>query len=299
MRILIVDDSKAMQFILRRGMETCGLENMDLKVAGSGAEALDIIRKWRPELILSDWHMPEMTGIELLEAINREMLSINVGFVTTETSAERVKLAKDAGAKFILNKPFKDDALHQAVKPFLRTTTADDQASLADDPGESKQVLLPTEEAISKILKIASKKDVDVNTVDALPYHNGWVPCLLGLFSAQEDDKVRMVAVINLPGSCILGASIDSLPESEVHAAISDQSLPQTMQDNCKKILRVIGATLKQSSDEEGLQLRSLNLVPKSFPKIEKLFQKSTAERVDFEISISGYGQGNLTIISS
>ena len=297
MRILIVDDSKAMQFILRRGMEGCGLEEMDLQVAGSGIEALEIIREWQPELILSDWHMPEMTGIELLEAINEENLSTNVGFVTTETSADKVKLAKEAGAKFILNKPFKDDALHQAVKPFLSPMSSIEE----EDPklDQSKLAFLPSGEVISKILKVASKKEITVNNVAALPYHEGWTPCLLGLFSAKEEEKVRMVAIINFSGSCVLGASLDGLPKSDVSNAISDQILPKVMQENCKKILRVIGASLKSGKDKGGLQLRSVNLMPKSFPKIEQLFQKSEAERVDFEIEIPDYGKGNLTIIAS
>ncbi|WP_292955040.1 MULTISPECIES: response regulator [unclassified Neptuniibacter] len=297
MRILIVDDSKAMQVILRRGVEKIDCDSMEIQVTDDGQKALDIIRVWRPSLVLSDWHMPEMTGIELLNAINREMLDINVGFVTTETSSERVKEAKNAGAKFILNKPFNDDALHQTVLPFFTDNTELDEHEEAFSNNGS--ITLPSVDIITKILNIVSKNTVNVEIAPSATYESSWSPCLLGLFADTEENKVRAISILTLPAACILGGSIDALPASTVQSSIDDRTIPQPILDNCEKLLRVISATIKGQNNKGEMQLRSVNYVPKVFPKIESLFQKPESERVDYEISIPGYGQGSLTIIKS
>lgn len=300
MRILIVDDSKAMQVILRRGVEKIDCESMEIQVTDDGLKALDIIRVWRPSLVLSDWHMPEMTGIELLNAINREMLDINVGFVTTETSSERVKEAKNAGAKFILNKPFNDEALHQTVLPYFTSNSELDEHEESDEStSNSGTITLPSIGMITKILNVVSKNTVNVEMAPLATYESSWSPCLLGLFADTEENKVRAISILNLPAACILGGSIDALPGSIVQSHIDDRTIPQPILDNCEKLLRVISATIKDQNGKGEMLLRSVNFVPKVFPKIETLFKKPESERVDYEISIPGYGQGSLTIIKS
>lgn len=58
------------------------------------------------DLVLSDWNMPEMTGIELLEALRKEGLNVKFGFVTSEGSDEILARAKENGALFLIVKPF-------------------------------------------------------------------------------------------------------------------------------------------------------------------------------------------------
>ena len=66
MKILIADDSKAMRMIVIRTMRQAGLEGHEIIEAENGKEALDLTRAKSPDLILSDWNMPEMSGIEFL-----------------------------------------------------------------------------------------------------------------------------------------------------------------------------------------------------------------------------------------
>ena len=106
MKILIVDDSKAMRMIVRRTLRQAGWGHCDLEEAGNGVEALTAIHNEVPDLILSDWNMPEMNGIELLRAIREEGNEVKFGFVTTEGTPEMRKAAADAGALFLISKPF-------------------------------------------------------------------------------------------------------------------------------------------------------------------------------------------------
>lgn len=105
MRILIVDDSRAMRMIVARTLKQAG-HGADLAEACDGAEALAAIRASRPDLVVSDWNMPEMTGIELLRALRQDGIDVPFGFVTSETTAEMREQAIHAGAQFLIAKPF-------------------------------------------------------------------------------------------------------------------------------------------------------------------------------------------------
>jgi two-component system chemotaxis response regulator CheY len=116
MRVLIVDDSKAMRMMVRRVVTQSSDRSATFSEAGNGQEALAAIRSEPPDLVLSDWNMPEMSGIELLNALNEEGINVPFGFVTSESSKEMKKLAADAGARFMICKPFTSAAFDAALK---------------------------------------------------------------------------------------------------------------------------------------------------------------------------------------
>lgn len=119
MRILIVDDSKAMRLIVRRHLRQAGFEGHDVDEAVSGKDALAKIKELRPQVVLSDWNMPEMTGIELLEALGKEGIKVLFGFVTSEGTPEMRQRASAAGAKFLIAKPFSPEDFETALKPLV------------------------------------------------------------------------------------------------------------------------------------------------------------------------------------
>jgi two-component system chemotaxis response regulator CheY len=115
MKILLVDDSKAMRMIVMRQLRQIGYGDSDFTEAGNGREALDAILADPPGLVLCDWNMPEMTGIELLNTLNDRSIKVPFGFVTSEGTPEMRQLASDAGAKFLVAKPFTADDLQAAL----------------------------------------------------------------------------------------------------------------------------------------------------------------------------------------
>jgi two-component system chemotaxis response regulator CheY len=116
MRALIVDDSKAMRTILRKIVAECGFD--EVVEAENGVQALVHLRKaGAPDLVLVDWNMPEMTGIEFVarvrkdDAFDASMLMM----VTTETEPARITEALVAGADEYVMKPFTADALREKI----------------------------------------------------------------------------------------------------------------------------------------------------------------------------------------
>ena len=115
MNILIVDDSKAMRMIVRRTLRQAGFGDAGLTEAENGREALESIHASEPDLVLCDWNMPEMTGIDLLEALRGEGNELRFGFVTSEGTAEMRARGIAAGAAFFITKPFTADAFTDAL----------------------------------------------------------------------------------------------------------------------------------------------------------------------------------------
>lgn len=119
MKILLVDDSKTMRLIVRRTLREAGFEGHELIEKENGKQALEHIRNDPPGLVLSDWNMPEMTGIELLEQLRKEDNRVKFGFVTSEGSDEIRGRATDGGALFVVVKPFSAEVFRKIMAPHI------------------------------------------------------------------------------------------------------------------------------------------------------------------------------------
>jgi two-component system chemotaxis response regulator CheY len=118
--ILVVDDSKAMRMIVLRTLRQAGYESHEIVQAEHGQDALDqIAGGLAPDLILSDWNMPEVNGLEFLQALRSGGNPTPFGFVTSESTDTMRGLASDNGAAFLIGKPFTPDAFSDALKPVL------------------------------------------------------------------------------------------------------------------------------------------------------------------------------------
>ncbi|MFF1530406.1 response regulator [Cellulomonas sp. NPDC058312] len=117
-RVLIADDSRVMRQIVIRTLRQAGYD-WEITEAADGAEALDAVRADEPDVVLSDWNMPNMTGIDLLRALRAEGFSTPFGFVTSEGSEEMRTTADEAGALFLIAKPFTADTFREAIEPVL------------------------------------------------------------------------------------------------------------------------------------------------------------------------------------
>lgn len=120
-RTLIVDDSSVMRKIVGRCLSQAGLELAAIHEAGSGLEALDLLRNVQVDLILSDINMPAMDGLELVRQIRAQGLAdgVPVVMITTESSEEHVRQAIRAGARGYIRKPFTAEQVKERVLPLI------------------------------------------------------------------------------------------------------------------------------------------------------------------------------------
>ncbi|UFN43034.1 response regulator [Nocardioides okcheonensis] len=115
MKILIADDSRVMRQIVIRTLRQAGYGGHDLIEAENGAVALELVHTQSPDLVLSDWNMPEMNGIDLLRALRASGQQVPFGFVTSEGTPEMVDRAMSSGALFLIAKPFTADSFRDQL----------------------------------------------------------------------------------------------------------------------------------------------------------------------------------------
>jgi two-component system, chemotaxis family, chemotaxis protein CheY len=121
-KVLLVDDSAVMRKIIQRNIKETGLVVDEFVEAGDGNQALDKVNaNGDLDLILLDWNMPNMSGIEFVKTLRSLNLSkrIPVVMVTTEGSDAKVSEAKDSGADGYLTKPFTADQLCDTLGDYL------------------------------------------------------------------------------------------------------------------------------------------------------------------------------------
>jgi two-component system, chemotaxis family, chemotaxis protein CheY len=121
MKILIADDSKAMRMIVIRNLRQGGFGHYDYIEAENGKDCLDKVQALAPDVVLSDWNMPEMNGLECLRALRQAGNEVRFGFVTSESTPEMREKAIAAGAGFLLAKPFTADDLADALMALVRS----------------------------------------------------------------------------------------------------------------------------------------------------------------------------------
>jgi two-component system, chemotaxis family, chemotaxis protein CheY len=111
MRALVIDDSRTVRAILRAILTEIGLTVVE---AANGREGLDRLRDAEDVgVVLVDWNMPEMNGLEFIRAVRAQRAydPVRILMVTTETEQEQVIRALEAGANEYVMKPFTRDIL--------------------------------------------------------------------------------------------------------------------------------------------------------------------------------------------
>ncbi len=119
MNILIVDDYKTMLRIIRNLLKQLGFNNVD--EATDGSMALQKLRDKDYGLVISDWNMEPMTGIQLLREVRADSKLKNLPFImiTAESKTENVVAAKEAGVNNYIVKPFNAATLKTKLSSVL------------------------------------------------------------------------------------------------------------------------------------------------------------------------------------
>jgi two-component system chemotaxis response regulator CheY len=121
MKFLVVDDFSTMRRIVRNLLKELGFTNV--QEAEDGVDALNKLRGGDFDFVVSDWNMPNMTGIDLLRAIRADatLKHLPVLMVTAEAKRENIIEAAQAGASGYVVKPFTAGTLDEKLKKIFQT----------------------------------------------------------------------------------------------------------------------------------------------------------------------------------
>lgn len=119
-KVLIIDDSGVMRKIIQRNIVQAGLLVDQFLEAGDGKEGLEKVGQNNDlNLILCDWNMPNMTGIEFVKALRSSDKNTPIVMITTEGGETKTEEAKNSGANGYLTKPFTTDQLLRKLGDYL------------------------------------------------------------------------------------------------------------------------------------------------------------------------------------
>lgn len=112
---LVVDDSKVVRTVSRKIMEELGFEVME---AEDGQQALNKVKERMPEVILLDWNMPIMNGLDFLLHFRqlKESQNTQVIFCTTENDMKKIQEAIASGANEYVMKPFDEEIIRNKLQ---------------------------------------------------------------------------------------------------------------------------------------------------------------------------------------
>ena len=116
-KVLVADDSGVMRKIIIRALNSVGVT--DTIEAANGQEAIDAFKANSVDMILTDWNMPEKSGLEVVTEIRATGSEIPIIMVTTEAQKSQVIAAIQAGVSDYLTKPFDSDDLRAKLDKFV------------------------------------------------------------------------------------------------------------------------------------------------------------------------------------
>ncbi|MBI4800199.1 MAG: response regulator [Desulfarculus sp.] len=120
MKVLVVDDSASMRAVVKKTLRAAGFVVEQCLEASDGQQALEILRRQAVDVVLSDLHMPNMTGLELLATLKQEGLVPRCFIlVTTEGRKDRLREALALGARGFVKKPFHPEGLRKILSLFV------------------------------------------------------------------------------------------------------------------------------------------------------------------------------------
>jgi two-component system chemotaxis response regulator CheY len=289
MQILIVDDSKSMRMILKRQLRGVVGDSHEVAEASNGVEALAAVEASQVDLVLSDWNMDQMTGIELLQSLRRDGRTVPLGFITSESSAEVRQQAADAGALFLVVKPFTPHDLAAALKPIMSGDGAVPAHMVSDVASPAATWQLPSAADVSNLLSELLGRKAKVTAAPGAPTGNVVVALYAG-----GDQSAHAACVFDLGSASSAGAALSMIPKGVAAQSVQDGRLADGIADNVREIFNVVGS-LFSAAGAPRLVLRDVHLTGPAPAALTELQGKAKALNVS--VDIDGYDGGLVSLL--
>ncbi len=133
--ILIVDDSLPMRSVIKRTLNAAGYGNADMLEAANGQEAIDFLKNSWVDIVITDYNMPVMNGLEFIKIIKKDEVSkdIPVIVISTEGNESKIQEFMDSGAAGYITKPFTAEAIRDLIVNILGEVDYEEDFDESDD----------------------------------------------------------------------------------------------------------------------------------------------------------------------
>ncbi|MFK3863220.1 response regulator [Pseudoalteromonas rhizosphaerae] len=239
-----------------------GYRKLLIEKANNAKSALTLIGSWHPDIVLTDWHMPDMCGVTLLRAIKQRQLNIIVAMLTTVDEKSQIEEVISFGASFVLSKPFTDAQLHDKLSPLFQLV-------------ENKEVI-PNKIELSSDLAL---------------------PKLSQLWLFMRIQKVRAIAILDIYAACVMASGYSSLSAEDISNSILSGVVTNTALSACKKALTETAFAFLDKRTRVSLQIKTVKVITTHFRKLTLLYKMPAEKRIDFSCQLEGMAQGKIMLV--
>ncbi|MCF2910366.1 response regulator [Pseudoalteromonas sp. DL2-H2.2] len=297
MKVLIVDDSHATCEIIRRALQQFEYRKLLLRCASRVDEAMTLIADWQPQIILTDWHMPDKTGIELLETLRVSHPELPVAMISTVDDATQIEYATSLGCAFFLSKPFSDDALRSAIMPLVLEQEANEVIGEDEAVPLREELALPKTDLLERLMQKNISDSLMLKPIQAQQLDESKVPCVMVVYAERGSQKPRVIGVLDVYAACVLASSLQVIPQEEAHKAIHLNQINPEIMAACKEALAKTTYAFLDKQSKMSLFVRSCTVLYQSHPKLERLYQYPLDSRLDLSCEREGMAQGKMLIV--
>lgn len=228
--VLVVDDNRAMRMLVSRSLRSVEYVSQVFE-ADSAESAIDVLGEQAVGLVLCDWNMGGMSGVELLEALRSASWEVPFGFVTLESGEDMRRRALRAGAAFVVVKPFTTAGLAGQVDAFLSgrgpAIDLDDDARPERDRAERLKRLVGT------------LVDADVEVAEAAEGPSSKVPRRVACYETGGGKDVALLVVETaLAGD--LAAALVKMPTAPFGDWRTVGALPLALEEGFREVANVL-----------------------------------------------------------
>lgn len=300
MKFLIVDDSLAMQAIIRLNLERAGYKGNEFQAASDGVAALKVIEDWQPDIVLTDWHMPNMTGLELIKAIQERGLTLKIGLLTTETNPQLLDEAMEAGALFVLHKPFELEELEQTLTPFIGGSSSKKAIKKSKGVASEKQqsVALPSIAALNKLAQGMLSKAVSVERSSSLAINYNHLPYVISLFCSSDHTSIKAMSVMDIRAAAMLCCLQESNPKKAMEKIQKTKALTDEQQQRLEGLMGAVSTLFVYPSSRETLEVKGVHVVAKQSEQLDRLGATSKDKRLDLVLKVDQLGEGQVILMA-
>lgn len=282
MKVLVVDDSRAMRMIVTRELrKSAGVD--DVVEAESAEAAVEVLRQQPVDLVLSDWNMPGMNGLELLRCVRAEGWQGLFGFITSESAPSTRQSALEAGAAFVVTKPFRGDELANQITIALGGSAVHVQAP-ADHGGDRAG-------KVAGVLEGMLRKKVGVTPAEGPPRRE---VARVAARYVDADGRDAAMCIAEVPLAAAAGAALSMMPPSSAEEWGQSGVLPEVVAQNFYEVANVLATVVRGSEERCVLAELTVHADFERLPNDERI--EASPEQLHLQVEVDGYGSGRLAL---
>ena len=290
MQIMVVDDSRVMRQLVRRTLRQAGLAATKVQEAENGEDALQKLKDFRPDIILSDWNMPVMGGLDLLKTMRAQEDQTPFAFVTSESTADMRAQALQNGALFLLTKPFGPDT----VRSYLKESGFTVGAGRSSGMDAHKASATFDARALSNV--ITHLVDTRVDVKDGPKYVRAGRPTVAARW-VDDDDNLVYAGFCELVLAASFGGRFGLRPGPAVAKMVKTGRIEPGLHADIREVFNVVSRAFNDAGSIH-VRLEEIYVPPVKIPDDVLDLEAACADRMDFLVNVPKYGNGRLGIVS-